>query len=360
MPGSPGPYYADHDGLPHGCSEVFMPCSRIGLVVHEGRPTALRAADVVRDWAARREIPITQLDVWSSEDHRRSAADEVAVAGHPDLVVTIGGDGTFLRGVRVAVQDDAPVLGVDVGRVGFLTEISPEEVGTALDTYAAGEALVEERLMVGMRSSRPLTVPPGIEALLRYGRGPIPPPPPFEQDDPVAAPGDGYDVDVTAMNDIVFEKLVRHHQASIGVYVDGQLFASYSADAVIVASPTGSTAYSFSAGGPVLSPRLRALICTPVAPHMVFNRSLVVPADEQVEMRVLESSGPVVVSVDGQIQGVLEPGDWVDVDAGTTPARLVRLRPSRFYDRLRERFGLGPAPATAGEDIPTAIDLRQG
>lgn len=330
-------------------------CSRIGLVVHEGRPTALRAAEVVRDWAAGRGIPITQLDVWSSEDHRRSAADEVAAAGHPDLVVTIGGDGTFLRGVRVAVQDDAPVLGVDVGRVGFLTEIHPDEVGTALDTYAAGRAQVEERIMVGMRSSRPLAIPAGIEALLRYGRGPIPPPPPQETS-PEVAPSNGYDVGVTAMNDIVFEKLVRHHQASIGVYVDGQLFASYSADAVIVASPTGSTAYSFSAGGPILSPRLRALICTPVAPHMVFNRSLVVPADEQVEMCVLEGSGPVVISVDGQIQGVLEPGDWVDVDAASTPARLVRLRPSRFYDRLRERFGLGPAPATAGEDVPTAID----
>lgn len=326
-----------------------MPCSRIGLVVHEGRPTAVRAADVVRDWAARRAIPVTQLDVWSSEDHRRSAADEVAAAGHPDLVVTIGGDGTFLRGVRVAAQDDAPVLGVDVGRVGFLTEIHPNEVGTALDTYAAGRALVEERLMVGMRTSRPLAIPPGIESLLRFGRGPIPPPPPAEDSGTGPAPDDGYEVDATAVNDIVFEKLVRHHQASIGVHVDGQLFASYSADAVIVASPTGSTAYSFSAGGPILSPRLRALICTPVAPHMVFNRSLVVPADERVEMSVLEGSGPVVVSVDGQIQGVLEPGDWVGADAASTPARLVRLRPSRFYDRLRERFGLGAAPATVAE-----------
>jgi len=326
-----------------------MPCSRIGLVVHEGRPTAVRAADVVRDWAARRDIPITQLDVWSSEDHRRSAAHEVAAAGHPDLVVTIGGDGTFLRGVRVAAQDDAPVFGVDVGRVGFLTEIHPNEVGTALDTYAAGRALVEERLMVGMRTSRPLRIPPGIESLLRFGSGPIPPPPPAEDVASEPAPDDGYAVEATAVNDIVFEKLVRHHQASIGVHVDGQLFASYSADAVIVASPTGSTAYSFSAGGPILSPRLRALICTPVAPHMVFNRSLVVPADERVEMSVLESSGPVAVSVDGQIQGVLEPGDWVAVDPAPTPARLVRLRPSRFYDRLRERFGLGPAPATVGD-----------
>lgn len=323
-------------------------CSRIGLVVHEGRPTAVRAADVVREWAARRSIPISQLDVWSSEGHRRSADDEVAAAGHPDLFVTIGGDGTFLRGVRVAAQDDAPVLGVDVGRVGFLTEIHPSEVGTALDTYAAGKALVEERLMVGMRTSRPLTIPPGIESLLHFGRGPIAPPPRCE-DRGEAEPDDGYDVDVTAVNDIVFEKLVRHHQASIGVHVDGQLFASYSADAVIVASPTGSTAYSFSAGGPILSPRLRALICTPVAPHMVFNRSLVVPADERVEMSVLDSSGPVAVSVDGQMQGVLEPGDRVDVEPARVPARLVRLRPSRFYDRLRERFGLGPAPATVGD-----------
>jgi NAD+ kinase len=331
-----------------------MSCHRIGLVVHEGRAAAIDAAQVVREWAAARGIPVTQLDVWSSDAQRRSAADEAAAAGHPDLVVTIGGDGTLLRGIRIAVRDDAPVLGVGVGRVGFLTEISPAEVEPALDVYASGHTTVEMRIMLGMRASRPLAIPPGIEALLQYGRGPLLPPPGCRPD---TAALDGYALDVTALNDVVFEKLARDRQADLGVYIDGRLFESYSADAVIVGSPTGSTAYSFAAGGPVLSPRLRALILTPVAPHMVFNRSLVVSGDEGVGVRVLDSSGPVAVSVDGQLRGVIGPGDWIDVHVAASSARLVRLRPPRFYDRLRHRFALAAAPAIGPDGAPqTLID----
>jgi NAD+ kinase len=329
-----------------------MSCRRIGLVVHEGRAAAIDAAHVVREWAASRGIPLTQLDVWSADAQRRSAADEAAAGGHPDLVVTIGGDGTLLRGVRIAVRDGAPVLGVSVGRVGFLTEIQPVEVGAALDAYASGHTTIETRMLIGMRASRPLSIPPGIEALLRYGRGPLLPPPATRPD---GAARDGYALDVTAMNDVVFEKLARDRQADLGVYLDGRLFESYSADAVIVGSPTGSTAYSFAAGGPVLSPRLRALIFTPVAPHMVFNRSLVVSGDERVGVRVLDSSGPVVVSVDGQLRGVVDPGDWIDVHVAPQSARLVRLRPPRFYDRLRQRFTLSAAPAIGPDGAPAAL-----
>jgi NAD+ kinase len=328
---------------------VLVSCHRIGLVVHEGRAAAVEAAGRVREWAAARDIPVAQLDVWSPDAQRRSAADEAAAGGHPDLVVTIGGDGTLLRGVRIAVRDDAPVLGVGVGRVGFLTEIPPAEVETALDAYASGHATVEMRIMLGMRASRPLTIPAGIEGLLKYGRGPLLPPPGCRPD-PIRL--DGYALDVTAMNDVVLEKLARDRQADLGVYLDGRLFESYSADAVIVGSPTGSTAYSFAAGGPVLSPRLRALILTPVAPHMVFNRSLVVAGDEGVGVRVLDSSGPVAVSVDGQLRGVVDPGDWIDVRVSPRSARLVRLRPPRFYDRLRHRFALAAAPAIGPDGAP--------
>jgi NAD+ kinase len=329
-----------------------MSCRRIGLVVHEGRAAAVDAAAVVREWAAARGIPVSRLDVWSPDAQRRSAADEAAAGGHPDLVVTIGGDGTLLRGVRIAVPDDAPVLGVGVGRVGFLTEIPPAELGAALDAYASGRATIETRLLIGLRASRPLAIPPGIEALLRYGRGPLLPPPGCR---PAATSLDGYTLDVTALNDVVFEKLARDRQADLGVYLDGRLFESYSADAVIVGSPTGSTAYSFAAGGPVLSPRLRALIVTPVAPHMVFNRSLVVSGDEGVGIRVLDSSGPVAVSVDGQLRGVVDPGEWLDVHVAPTSARLVRLRPPQFYDRLRRRFALAAAPAIGPDGAPQTL-----
>jgi NAD+ kinase len=323
----------------------------IGLVVHHGRPAAVAAAERVRHWAGLRGMPVHDIDVWMdgiAGPRRRNAKDEAALAGHPSLIVTVGGDGTFLRGARIAVHDDVPVLGVNVGRVGFLTVVEPAHIDAALDAVFAGHAQIDERLMLTVRASRPLEIPPDIEGMLYYGRGPmLPPPPPREQSTPDLGPGIA--LDVTALNDIVFEKLARDRQASLGVYLDGTLFASYSADALVVASPTGSTAYSFSAGGPILSPRLRGMVFTPVAPHMIFNRSVVLAPDERVSVQVLERSGQVAVSVDGQMRGVLDPGDWITVAPADRPAKLVRLGPSDFYERLRERFSLSDAPAAVAD-----------
>ena len=206
--------------------------------------------------------------------------------------------------------------------------------------------------MLTLRASRPLDIPAGLQSMLCYGRGPLlPPPPPRARH---RRRRSGVDLDVTAVNDVVFEKLARDRQASLGVFVEGTLFASYSADALIVASPTGSTAYNFAAGGPIVSPRVRALVFTPVAAHMVFNRSLVVAADEEITVRVLDRSGQVAVSVDGQLRGVLDPGDWVSVLPAPRPARLVRLGPSDFYARLRSRFGLADAPAAVADSAPVS------
>ncbi len=327
-----------------------MTIQRIGIVVHGGKAEALAAAEVVRGWAAEHGVPAMGVDTWQDDDPacRRNARDESAEAGFPDLIVTIGGDGTFLRGARIAAVTGAPVLGVDVGRVGFLTEVGVDDLVRALDAVHDGTAEIEERLTLSVRASRPLEIPVGVEGLLRYGRGPMLPPPPVRASLP-ADVGWGVGLDVMALNDVVFEKLARDRQASLAVYVGGRLFASYSADALVVSSPTGSTAYSFAAGGPVLSPRVAGIVFTPVAPHMIFDRSLVLGADEVVGVRVLQHSGQVAVSVDGQLRGVLDPGDWVAVFAGQQPSRLVRLRPSDFFARLRSRFRLADAAAAAAD-----------
>lgn len=347
----------------------------IGLVVHYGRAAAVAAAAEVHAWAGRHGVEVTELDVWSEASdgtddepaERLHAAEEVARAGHPDLIVTIGGDGTFLRGVRIAAAADAAVLGANVGRVGFLTEVTCGELVEALDAVLHGTALTEERMTLSLRASRPLTLPEGMPALLKYGRGPaLPPPLPragLPEED-----GWGVGLDVIAVNDVVFEKLARDRQASLALYFRGRLLASYSADALIVASSTGSTAYSFAAGGPILSPRLDAMVVTPVAPHMVFDRSIVVAGDEPVAVRVLERSGQVAVSVDGQLRGVLDPGDWITVFTSAWRARLVRLRPVDFYGRIRQRFSLADAPAAAADgsappeyrpDLPVPEELTR-
>ncbi|MDH6125019.1 NAD(+)/NADH kinase [Kitasatospora sp. GP82] len=325
-----------------------MPVNRIGLVVHGARPAARAAAATVRAWCAAHDIPCTDLDVWHEDRPRLGGQQEAAAAGHPDLIVTLGGDGTFLRGARIAAKDDARVLGVDLGHVGFLTEVPADEVHRALDAVHEDRVTVEERMTLTLRTSRPLEVPAGMEALLRHGRGPaLPSPQPR-----TGGTGEeswGVPLDVTALNDVVLEKLARDRQVALAVYFAGRLLASYSADAVIVATPTGSTAYSFAAGGPVLSPRINAVVFTPVAPHMSFNRTVVSAPDEPVAARVLPHSGQVAVSIDGQLRGVLEPGDWVGVYPAPSRLRLVRLGPTDFFGRLRDRFRLTDAPATVAD-----------
>ncbi len=307
-------------------------------------------------WCADHGTVGVEMDVWN-EQPRRHSKDEVLHAGPLDLVVTIGGDGTFLRGARIAIAAGCPVLGVNAGRVGFLTDVDPSGVAAALDRFAAGTARIESRLALTMRASRPLSIPRGLDTLLRFGRGPALPPP-EARDGSVAAVGWGVALDVMAVNDVVFEKLARDRQASLGIYLAGRLFASYSADAVIVASPTGSTAYSFAAGGPVLSPYLDAVVFTPVAPHMVFDRSIVLSPHEVVAIRVLQRSGQVAVSVDGQLRGVLDPGDWLGVYPAARRIKIVRVDDTDFYERLRDRFSLADAPAAAADDDGAPLVYR--
>ncbi|MFD4975901.1 NAD(+)/NADH kinase [Streptomyces sp. NPDC058424] len=330
-----------------------MTVRRIGLVVHGGRGEAAAAARTVREWCDEHGVGCADIDVWH-DGERRSSREEVEAAGDPDLIVTLGGDGTFLRGARLAAVNDALILGVDLGRVGFLTEVPVTVVRAALDAVVAERLTVESRMMLTLRASRRLEVPADIEELMRYGRRPLLPPPRVRAD--CQAGGDwGIALNVTALNDVVVEKLARDRQVSVGVYLAGRLLASYSADALLVATPTGSTAYSFAAGGPVVSPRTDALVFTPVAPHMAFNRSVVAAPDEPVGMRVLERSGQAAVSIDGQLRGVLDPGDWIGVYASPRRLRAVRLGPMDFYGRLRDRMNLTDAPAAVADGTPAPL-----
>ncbi|MFH9089717.1 NAD(+)/NADH kinase [Streptomyces sp. NPDC017673] len=333
-----------------------MPIQRIGLVVHQGRAAAREAALTVHRWSEARGIPCTDIDVWAKDHGRRGGREEAEAAGNPDLVVTLGGDGTFLRGARIAVKSGASVLGVDLGKVGFLTEVPVGDVTAALDAVHENRAVVEERMTLTMRASRRLEIPEGMDALLRYGHGPMLPAP-HVRTETTEGQGWGVALDVNALNDVVLEKLARDRQVSVGVYLAGRLLASYSADALAVATPTGSTAYSFAAGGPVLSPHMDAVVFTPIAPHMTFNRSIVAAPDEPVALRVLPHSGQAAVSIDGQLRGVLDPGDWIGVFRAPDRVRLIRLHPTDFYGRLRGRFRLTDAPATA-EDGPSAPFFR--
>jgi len=266
--------------------------SRVAFVVHEGRPPAVAAAATLR----------RVLEV-------RGVACDGSGAEPVDLVITVGGDGTFLRGAHAAATMGVPVVGVKVGRLGFLTEVEPHEAEALVVAALAGEAPIEERLAVIAEPLGTVSFEP------QWG-----------------------------LNEIMIEKRARQRLVRLRVDVDGEYVTTFSADGVIVATPTGSTAYSFSARGPIVSPSVAALVMTPVAPHMVFDRSIVLDATQQVTLEVIGDE-PGLLSADGRDPIELPVGAAVRIRASRRPARFVR-RPDApgFLARVREKFGLPDEP----------------
>ncbi|MGI8663229.1 MAG: NAD(+)/NADH kinase [Acidimicrobiales bacterium] len=228
--------------------------------------------------------------------------DEDHLPAGVDLVVSLGGDGTMLRAIHLVGTSRVPVLGVNVGQLGYLTEIEPLDAETALERFVAGEHTIEERMLltVRVRSS-------GVTAL--------------------------------ALNEAVLEKTATGHTVRLGVTIDGQPWTTYAADGLIVATPTGSTAYSLSARGPIVAPDLRALVLTPVSPHMLFDRSMLFSAASTLVLEV-DGHRPASLSVDGQNLGVLAEGDAIECAAAEVSARLVRFGPTSFHQVLKSKFGL--------------------
>ncbi len=282
--------------------------SVVGFVVHEGREAAVAAADSLRTALASEGATVV----------------DVAGTGHEvlDLVVSVGGDGTFLRGAYVAAQANCPVLGVKVGRLGFLTEVEPGEAFDLISRALAGDAAIEERLAATAEPAG------GIEFPAQWG-----------------------------LNEIMVEKRARHRLIRLAVEVDGAYVTTFSADGVVVATPTGSTAYSFSARGPIVSPDVPCLVLTPVAAHMVFDRSFVLGAEQRVVLEVVGDE-PGLLSADGRKSVEIPLGSRVLIRAADRPARLVRRAGApAFLTRVREKFELPGDPvggAGFAGDVGTA------
>jgi NAD+ kinase len=277
--------------------------TRVAFVVHEGREEAVETAGELRQ----------KLEGEGVTAHVARTPDDVR-GDRPDLVVSVGGDGTFLRAAHVAAEARCPVLGVKVGRLGFLTEIEPgsdaiELVRAALE----GRAQVEERLAAMAEPAEGSPFPPQ-----------------------------------WAMNEIMVEKRARHRLVRLAVHVDDAYVTTFSADGVIVATPTGSTAYSFSARGPIVSPTVPCLVLTPIAAHMVFDRSFVLDADQVVVLEVVGDE-PAILSADGREGIELSIGSRIRIRAAPDPARLVvkHDRPG-FLARVRDKFDLPGDPDVGG------------
>jgi NAD+ kinase len=271
---------------------------RIGVTYHPKSELARRCAE---DISARLR-PLVG-DVWTASAWDERARDEHILG--TDLLITCGGDGTVLRAARAVIPHPVVLLGVNLGRVGFLTEITPEALTPRIEEIAAGAGRIETRAMIETATMR------GGEEL-----------------------HDRFD----ALNDVVIGRRAIGRTVQFSVRTDDTNIGNYRADGVIVATATGSTAYSLSVGGPILHPESRELIVTPVAPHLAPANSVVLPRGSLVEVEIAEGQ-TAILSVDGQPDMDLAGGDIVRVSTSDHTARFLRLGPpGDFYLRVGRRL----------------------
>lgn len=261
----------------------------VGIVVHSEKHDAGEVATRLEELAKERGLDVVLLDDEAPEGL--------------NCVLGVGGDGTVLRAARLARRRGVPVAGVNVGRVGYLAEFEVDELESLVGAIAEDRMFTFDRMTVQ-----------------------------------VAYPGGS----ATGLNDVVVEKVVSERIIEIGVTINGRRFARYRTDGLIVATPVGSTAYSLSAGGPVVDPELEALIMTPVAPHSLLSRSLVVGADSLIEVSV-GIDRPARVNVDGREVATVEPGQSVSIGKGDEKVRFLTLEGHPFPTAVRHQFGLDHA-----------------
>jgi NAD+ kinase len=224
-------------------------------------------------------------------------------ADEPDLVISLGGDGTMLRAAQEAHEHDVPILGINRGMLGYMTEVEAGDEVSALKRMFAGDFELEERMMLG--------------CTMDLG-------------------GSSY----VGLNEVLVERSLRHRMIRLDVRIDGERLAEFDADGLIVATPTGSTAYALSAGGPIVDPKAQCMVLVPVSAHLIFARPLVLSADAVVELRVLGSHEDASLTIDGRLGGPMPPDAAIVVRKHPRPLRFVKISGPGFLERLRAKLQL--------------------
>ncbi|HET8654349.1 MAG TPA: NAD(+)/NADH kinase [Longimicrobiaceae bacterium] len=284
---------------------LATPVRRIGVVGHPGYTSLHVAADRIADFGDRHGVEV----VFDSELAPAGAATlSPTLLAQLDLLVTLGGDGTLLRGARQVVPFGVPILGVNLGHLGFLTSLGPDELEAGLAATLAGEVVLDERMVIEAHAEAPDGTPRA---------------------------------SALALNDAVLHRGGVARMIRIAVHAHGEEVGTYSADGIILATPTGSTAYSLSAGGPIVSPIVDCIIATPVSPHTLAVRPLILSASERVTVEVLSPTEELILTIDGQEGASLRPGDRLAVCRAPTPLRLVRMPGRSFFSTLRRKLRWG-------------------
>jgi NAD+ kinase len=285
---------------------------RVGILAHPLRPnTAPMAHDV------RRFLEDLGLSAWVRTEWDAPHARPL-VRGS-DLVIAIGGDGAMLRAARVCAPENVPVLGINMGQLGFLTEISPQDWKSSLNMLFSEKYWIEQRMMVQCDVRR---------------------------DDKLIFSSE-------ALNDIVISRGALAKSIQLETYIDGAWVTTYHGDGVIIATPTGSTAYALAVGGPILSPELKNILIVPVAPHLSMDRPMLLSRNVIVQV-VPHTLADVALTVDGELMASLDSGDQVIVRASESISRFVRLRDRNYFyrsllDRLEPRVPERPSKINSND-----------
>ncbi|HUF75954.1 MAG TPA: NAD(+)/NADH kinase [Longimicrobiales bacterium] len=299
---------------PAAAGRLEGPIGSVGIVVREKSPEVVRALDRLTDWLGERSVEATV------EGGHDGAAGSGGTGldtrdGAFDLVIALGGDGTLLRAARSVVGTDTPVLGVNLGRLGFLTSFPDSELEAGLTHVFEGRALLEPRHTL---------------------RGSI------------ERAGEVHGDNFFALNDIVVHTSGAARVGPLTLHVgrgaDREEVGSFAADGVILATPTGSTAYSMSAGGPIIVPAVACILVTPICPHSLAVRPLVIPADEVLSVTSLDPDTDHQVTVDGQVERGLEASESLVVAREEKPVCLVRLPGQSFFRTMRTKLNWAARP----------------
>jgi len=288
------------------------PISRVGIVAKSHLRAAIPHLTEIAEWLAQRKVEAVFETATAAlvAPNGYTTADKAAVASSVDMVLVLGGDGTLLSMADAIGEAGSriPILGVNFGSLGFLTEVTLPELFTSLEAAIAGRAHVETRLMIRATTRRD-------------GR-------PFAQQ--------------IALNDAVVSKGTRARMIELSVSVGEEFVTRVKADGLIIATPTGSTAYNLAVGGPIVQPSVDALVLTPIAPHTLTNRPIVIPATWAVSVQpVMDDRDEVHISFDGQVGFQLQAGDEITVKRADEPLRLIKPSTRSYFEVLRTKLKWG-------------------
>ena len=281
------------------------------VISNESKDKDLQTAGRIKEYLEQKQCVCKVATDYGVDASKEFSTDIEEIPEETECIIVLGGDGTLLQAANDVCKRDLPMFGVNMGTLGFLTDIEKHQIYGALDLLRKDEYKIEERML--------------LEASYRNEQG--------EQ------------VTKIALNDVVLNKGRFYHLVSVKIYINNELLDQYIADGVIVSSPTGSTGYNLSAGGPVMLPTMDGIIITPICPHSLNNRSLVVSAEDEIVLEFgpirNEREDEAILVVDGMVQRTLHNGERICIRRAEAKTKLIKLGKTSFFEVFHEKLGMG-------------------